>query len=254
MTPRHLSLWAGLLITLVACGSAPAPPPNPNALASGEVVNALAGGKLTSLPTGPLYIRVIRFVQPSGHTVTSNQHVAGFVYVEQGTHRLQVVEQPAQDIDRGEAVFLGSVTHTHSNPAPAPNSWLFIALWQSSARAKPLLDPGKLVFEIPDLAPDALPQGTYVQVLRRITLAPGGRTAAHRFGGVYVLFVLQGSITVRAAGVPPATVDMGQGLGYQPDVGLQVSNGAGDPATFVELLTTDIGKDFETVLSQPPSG
>jgi len=253
MTSRRISLLAGLLITLVACGSAPAPPPNPNALASGEVVKALAGGKLTSLPTGPLYIRVIRFVQPSGHTVRSNQHVAGFVYVEQGTHRLQVVEQPAQEIDQGDAVFLGSVTHTHSNPGPALNSWLFIALWPSSARTQPVLDPGKLVFQIPNLAPAALPQGTYLQVLRRITLAPGGRTAAHRFGGVYVLFVLQGSITVRAAGSPPATVGMGQGLSYEPDVGLQVSNATGDPATFVELLTTDIGKDFETLLSQPPS-
>jgi hypothetical protein len=42
--------------------------PNPEALARGAAVKAIDAGKLDSLPTGPVYIRFIRFPQPVGYT------------------------------------------------------------------------------------------------------------------------------------------------------------------------------------------
>jgi quercetin dioxygenase-like cupin family protein len=256
MTSRHLSQLAGLLILLAACSSTLQPSLNPEALASGAVIKALAGGQLSSLPTGPVYIRVIHFAQPAGHTIQSRQHVAGFVYVEKGRHLLLVEGRPQQDIGEGEATFLGSVTHRHFNPGPDPNSWYFMALWPNSARAAPLVDPAvaNVVFATADLGPAIFSQGMYSQVLRKVTLGAGGRTSAHMFGGFSVLYVLDGSLTVRASGAQPATLVTGEGVNHQPGTRLQELNPSGGTTTFVELLTTAAGKDFETVLSQPPDG
>jgi len=249
-------MLVGLVIGMAACSSTSVPTINPEARASGSVVKALAGGQLPRLPTGPVYFRFIHFAQPPGHTVKSTQHVPGFVYVERGTHRLLVVDQTALDLGEGEAFFLGSVTHQHVNSGPDPNSWYFIALWPNTARAQSVIDPtvASVAFATPDFEPGTLAQGAYSQVLRRVTLDARGRTAAHTFGGFSVLFVLQGSVTARAAGSPPATLQAGQGLSHPADVGLQEVNATASPAVFLELLTTATGKNFETILTQPPAG
>lgn len=255
MTTRHSAVLAGLLIVMAACSSTPAPTIYPAARASGSVVKALAGGQLPRLPTGPVYFRFIHFAEPPGHSFKSTQHVPGFVYVERGTHRLQLVDEPAQDFGAGEAAFVPSVTHQHFNSGPDANSWYFIALWPNTARGLALVDPtvSSVAFATPDFESGTLAQGAYSQVLRRVTLDAGGRTAAHSFGGFSVLFVLQGSVTVRAAGSPSATFQAGLGLSHAAGVGLQEINATGSPAVFLELLTTATGKNFETMLNQPPA-
>lgn len=255
MTPRRRSLLAGLVMILAGCNSASPPTIDPQAQASGAAIKPLAAGKLSTLPTGPNYIRLVHFAQPSGYVIKSSQHVPGFVFVEQGTQRLLVVDQPAQDLAAGEAFYLTNVTHQHLNHGPGTNSWFFLALWSSSARAVPPVDPIATVeFATPDMGPATLPQGAYVQLLEQITLSPGGRTAAHRFGGLSVLFVLQGALTVRATGTPAATVAAGHGASYPPGVGLQEMNESGAPAIFIELVTTLDGKEFVTLLPKSPSG
>ncbi len=199
---------------------------------------------------------MVRFAQPSGHTVKSAQHVPGFVYGESGVQQILVVGQAPLDITSGEAVFLGSVTHAHHNPGPTGNSWYFIALWPSSARTQSLIDPtvARIAYQTRDFDSATLPQGKYLQTLRLVTLAPGGRTAAHEFGGVRVLLVLEGSITVRTSGAAPATLAAGQGSDYMPNVGTQEVNSTVARAVFLELLTTASGRPFETNLSEPPGG
>ena len=215
--------------------------------------NSMAGSWSPFLPA-PCFFRVIHFPQPGGYTITSRQHNPGFVFVESGLHRLLFEGKQSVDLAAGEARFIQSVTHAHLNPGTELCSWYFIALWSSSVRSQPLVDRiASPVFESEDLVP-VPSQGAYSQVLRLVTLRRDGRSEAHQFGGMSVFFVLRGSLTVRSA--RGRTVDMvaGQGAFYPPNVALQEANGATGETTYLEMLTTAVGKEFEIPLSQPPVG
>jgi quercetin dioxygenase-like cupin family protein len=241
-------------VALAACGSTSAASPSADALARGAAVKTLAAGKLDSLPTGQIYIRMIRFAQPAGYVIHSKQHVPSVVYVETGVHQLVLNGEAPIDLQAGQAAFHQSVAHTHFNPGPAPSVWYSIALWPSSARGQPLVDPiARAAFESEDIVRDELPQVAYSQVLRQVTLAMSGTTGAHRFGGLYVFYVLSGSLTVRSDHRSAVTVSAGQGLAFLPDVGVQQTNAGQGPAVFLEFITTAVGKSFDVPLPQPPA-
>jgi hypothetical protein len=206
-----LTVLLALALSLSTCSTAAAPTAKAEALAHGAAVKTLDAGKLDSLPTGPVYIRMIRFAQPAAYVINSKQHVASVVYVETGVHRLVLNGQAPIDLAAGEAVFHQSVAHTHLNPGPDPSVWYSIALWPSSARGQPLVDPvAHAAFESDDIVLNALPQAAYSQVLRQVTLAKLGTTGAHRFGGLAAFFVLTGSVMIRSAHRPAATLGVGQ--------------------------------------------
>lgn len=214
---------------------------------------SLAAGKVDSLPTGPVYIRFIRFPQPAGNLIPSSQHQPGFVYVESGVHRLTLAGQSPIDITAGQAKFHQSVTHTHFNPGPGPSVWYFIALWPSAARSVPLVSRiAQPVFESSDFAAGVLPGGSYSQVLRRVDLQPNGATEAHEFGGLSAFFVLSGSVTIRANHQAPTTLASGHGAAFLPGVGLQELNTGSSSAALLEFLTTPDGSEFEIPLRSPP--
>jgi hypothetical protein len=243
-----------IALALSACSAPATAAPNAEALARGASVKTLDAGKLDSLPTGPVYIRMIRFAQPAGYVINSKQHVPSVVYVETGVHRLILNGQPPIDLVAGQAKFHQSVTHTHLNPGSDPSVWYSIALWPSSARGQPLVDPvARAAFESDDIASEVLPPVAYSQVLRQVTLAKAGTTGAHRFGGLAGFYVLTGSVTIRSAHRPPVTLDVGQGDAFLPDVALQEMNAGPGQAVFLEFLTTAVGRDFEVPLQQPPA-
>jgi quercetin dioxygenase-like cupin family protein len=249
-----LTALVSIALAVFACGAAAPAASNTEALARGAAVKTLDGGKLDSLPTGPVYIRMIRFAQPAGYVIHSKQHVSSVVYVETGVHRLTLNGQPPIDLMAGQAFFHQSVTHTHLNPGPDPSVWYSIALWPSSARGQAPVDPiARAAFESDDIAREALPQVAYSQVLRQITLAKDGTPGAHRFGGLSAFYVLTGSVTIRSAHRPAVTLGVGQGVFFLPDVELQETNAGPGQAVFLEFLTTAVGKDFEIPLQQPPA-
>jgi len=250
---RMIALAAAILP--LACEAMSSPPAtSAQALRLGAAVKRLDGGKLESLPTGSLYFRVIHFVQPVGYIVNSTQHVPGFIFVESGLHRLLLKGQQPIEVASGEAKFIQSVTHSHLNPGTDPCSWYFIALWQSSARSQPLVDPiASIVFESADLAP-GLRQGAYSQILRQVTLQRYGHSEAHEFGGMAVLFVLQGSLSVRSIQGGAVDIVAGHGAAFPPNVAIQEVNVATGESAYLELLTTAAGKEFEIPLHQPPGG
>jgi hypothetical protein len=249
-----LTALVAIGLALSACSAAATVASNAEALARGAAVKTLDAGKLDSLPTGPVYIRMIRFAQPAGYVINSKQHVASVVYVETGVHRLILNGQPPLDLMAGQAKFHQSVTHTHLNPGPDPSVWYSIAIWPSSARGQPLVDPiARTAFESDDIAREALPQVAYSQVLRQITLAKLGTPGAHRFGGLSAFYVLTGSVTIRSAHRPPVNLGVGQGAAFLPDVALQEMNAGPGQAVFLEFLTTAVGTAFEVPLQQPPA-
>jgi quercetin dioxygenase-like cupin family protein len=249
-----LTAVVAIALALSACSSTTTAGSNADALASGAAVKTLAAGRLDSLPTGSVYIRIIRFAQPVGYVIHSKQHVPSIVYVETGVHRLTLNGQPPLDLTAGQATFHLSVTHTHLNPGPDPSVWYSIALWPSSARGQPLVDPiAGAAFQSEDIAPETLPQGAYSQVLRQVTLAKQGSPGAHRFGGLSAFYVLTGSLTIRSAHGSAVTLGVGQGAAFLPDVDLQEVNAGPAQAVFIEFLTTAVGKAFDLPLQQPPA-
>ncbi len=248
-------VWAAMTAWLLtACGPASAASPGATAMAAGYSAKNLAGGKLSSLPTGKLFIRVTRFAQPAGHSFPSQTHVAGFDYVASGAQRLIIGGRPPIEIAPGQSVFQPSIAHVHTNPGTSPNQWYFIALWSEEDRAKALVDPkvATVAFETDDLPPDALPHGSYVQTLRLVDLEPGGRSAAHRYGGVEAQFVLEGSISVHVAGQRPGKLGTGEGAYHLAGAELQEHNAGAERARFMELLTTEEGRPFQTSVDHAP--
>ena len=246
---------AAIALVLCACGAAPTVASNSEALAHGAAVKALDAAKLDSLPTGPVYIRFIRFMQPVGYDIVSKQHVASVVYVEMGAHRLVLNGKSPIDLVAGQALFHQSVSHVHINPGPVdPSVWYSIAIWPSSARGQSLVDKtARPTFESEDIARESLPQVAYSQVLRQVTLAKLGTTGAHRFGGLAAFYVLTGSLTIKSAHRAPITLGASEGAYFLPDAALQETNGGTGQTVFLEVITTAAGKDFEVPLQQPPS-
>ena len=244
-----------IVLAGTACGATPSVASNSDAPAHGAAVKALDGGKLDSLPTGPVYIRFIRFAQPVGYDIVSKQHVASVVYVETGAHRLVLNGKPPIDLEAGQALFHQSVSHVHINPGPAdPSVWYSIAIWASSARGQSLVDKtARPKFESEDISRESLPQVAYSQVLRQITLAKLGTTGAHKFGGLAAFYVLTGSLTIKSVHRAPVTLGAGEGAYFLPDVALQETNSGTGQTVFLEFITTAAGKEFEVPLQQAPA-
>jgi quercetin dioxygenase-like cupin family protein len=249
-----LTALLGIALALSACGGATTVASNAEALARGATVKTLDAGQLGSLPTGPVYIRMIRFAQPAGYVINSKQHVASVIYVETGVHRLILNGQPPIDLTAGQAIFHQSVAHTHLNPGPDPSVWYSIAIWSSSARGVALVDPiARAAFESDDIVRDSLPQVAYSQVLRQVTLTKSGTSGAHRFGGLAAFYVLSGAVTFKIAHRPSVTLSLGDGVAVLPDVPLQEVNAGPGQAVYLEFITTAVGKNFEVTLQQPPA-
>ena len=240
---------------LVACSSAASPSaPDAAALPHNAVVKKLDAGKVESLPTGTVYVRFVRFVQPPGYVINSKQHVPSVVYVETGVQRLVLAGQAPIDLAAGQAKFHQSVTHQHLNPGSASSTWYSIAVWPSSARGTPLVDPiARAAFESEDTDRAALPEVAYTEVLRQVTIAGGGTSGSHRFGGLVGFYVLTGSISIKSAHRNPVRLDAGQGGAFLPDTDLQETNTATDQATYLEFVVTPMGKNFEIPLERPPA-
>lgn len=241
------------MAVVAGCGNAQPSATSPNALPRDEVVKKLGAGQVDSLPTGTIYIRFVRFVQPPGYIINSKQHVPSIVYVETGTPRLILAGQTPIDLTAGQAKFHQSVTHQHLNPGSAPAVWDSIGVWPSSARGTPLVDPiARAAFESQDFDRAALPQVAYSEVLRGVTLSSDGTSGAHRFGGIVAFYVLRGSVSIKGAHLPAQTISAGHGAAFPPDVNLQETNAGAGEAEYLEFVVTEVGKDFEVPLQQQP--
>lgn len=245
---------AALATILVACSTSTPSTSNAAALPRGEIVEKLAAGTVESLPTGTVYVRFVRFVQPPGYVINSKQHVPSLIYVETGVQRLILAGQAPIDLAAGQARFHQSVTHQHLNPGSDTSVWYSIAVWPSSARGTPLVDPiARAAFESEDIARTSLPEVAHTETLRRVSLAGAGTSGAHRFGGLVAYYVLTGSIDIKAAHRSTVSLSVGQGAAFLPDTDLQETNAGTGGATYIEFVVTPAGKNFEVPLQQPPA-
>ena len=226
---------------------------SPNALEHGQQVKGLAGGEVAALPSGNLFVRVIGFSQGPMTAFPSRKHTAGFVYVAAGVQRLQSPPAPPTIILPGEAVFQPSVFHTHANPSTTrPNRWYFIALWPTAERRAPLVSSAAtVIYESPDLDPSTMPPGPRIETLRLVTLRQNGRSSAHYFSGLELLFVLEGTIRLDVAGQPPIKLSAGQGQYLPPGTDEQEFNAGAGVTGYLAFIVTPVQAPFEIAVDHP---
>ena len=252
-------LAPALALILAACGGAtPAasggPPAAGGTGAVGQVSTKLADGPLPALPALPLYVNVLDVRQPSASPL-QHAHVAGFVYVVTGGHRVVVMpEGVSKEADAGGALFVPQdVVHTHSNPRSETGEWYFIALRNTSARTAAPSFPGQTtLYESADLPANALAAGKHVEQLNLVTLDKGGRTASHKHGGVEMLVVLDGTVQLRVRGQEPQMLAKGKGAVVPPNTILQATNAGDGQARFIAFFVTPEGADFSTNVDTVP--
>jgi quercetin dioxygenase-like cupin family protein len=208
-------------------------------------------GSIAALPTAPLYINFLDVPQAPGAS-TQHAHIAGFVYAAVGAHRVAIQGGATTDIQPGEGGFIAQdVVHTHSNPGTAPIQWYFIAIRNVGGRTAAATFPGQsTLYETADLP--TLPAGKYNEQLNLVTLEKGGRTAAHRHGGVEALVVLDGTVQLRVAGQQPVTLAKGKGAYVPPNTVLQATNTGDGNARFLAFFVTADGAAFSTNVDTVP--
>jgi len=212
----------------------------------------LAGGVLPALPTGNVFIRVIEFRQAVDSFFPSQQHVPGFIFQAAGSQLLAFQDGPTVNLGPAEAFFQGPLAHKHLNAGTTANHWYFIALWPTSARSAPLVTASAEVpYATPDLAPSAFPPGQYIETLRLLSLEPGGRTLAAKYGGIAVLFVLDGSINIHTGG-KSRMVAQNQGVEVLPMTATQVFNQSSHRVTLLAFYITAAEQPFETTVARSP--
>jgi quercetin dioxygenase-like cupin family protein len=247
--PLTVAVMAGAAAILVGCSSA-SRAARQNASEHGQQVKGLAGGEVAALPSGNLFVRVIGFSQGPLTAFRSHKHTPGFVYVAAGVQRLVSPPAPARIILPGEAVFQPSVFHIHANPSTTrPNRWYFVALWPTAERRAPLVSStATVIYESPDLDASTMPPGPRIETLRLVTLQPNGRGAAHRFSGLELLFMLEGTIRIDVAGQQPTKLSAGQAQYLPPGTNEQEFNASAGVARYLAFIVTPAQAPFEIPL------
>jgi quercetin dioxygenase-like cupin family protein len=252
---KRLSAIALVGIAVVACGSTSPGgglPLDLSLSARQMTLDELAAGQLGSLPTGSQFARIVVFHQAPHQSFPSKKHQAGIVYVATGLELLSYTGGQSVDISAGMAVYLKSVEHAHTSLGPTDSTWYFIALWPSVQRSNQLVGGAHIAFETTDIASSTLPTGSYIETLRRVTLQAGGRSAAHRFGGREVVFVLDGTLTVKVAGHAPVQLNAGEGTSVPPATATQELAGASSKVVYLAFFVTPDGVPFETNVTSAP--
>jgi quercetin dioxygenase-like cupin family protein len=253
-TLHRLSVVALVGIAVSACGGTTAgtTTPDPAVLAHLMSVDELAAGQLGSLPTGSQFARIVVFHQAPRQTVPSKKHQAGIVYVDTGLQMLTYTGGESVNITGGSAVYLKSVAHSHTTLGPTDSTWYFIALWPSVQRSNQLVGGAQIAFETIDISSSILPPGLYIETLRRLTLQASGRSPAHRFGGLEVILVMDGTLTVNVAGRSPVRLNAGEGTFVPPATATQELAGASGKAVYLSFFVTPQGAPFETAVTRAP--
>ena len=90
-----------------------------------------------------------------------------------------------------------------------------------------------------------MPPGARIETLRLVTLQPHGQSAAHRFSGPELLFVLAGTIRLDVAGQPPTTLSAGQAQYLSPGTDEQELNAGAGVASYLAFIVTPVQAPFE---------
>jgi quercetin dioxygenase-like cupin family protein len=132
--------------------------------------------------------------------------------------------------------------------APTATRLIVAATAQGAASVK--LAENKLVVT-DGVAPD-LAAGNYVSTVQVVTLEKGGRSVAHKHGGIETIYVLLGTIDLRLAGGTRLILNRGQGTVVPPGTVLQMINAGDATAKVLASMTTAEAAPFQTNVDEAP--
>jgi quercetin dioxygenase-like cupin family protein len=132
--------------------------------------------------------------------------------------------------------------------APTATRQVVAATAQGATSAK--LTENKLAVA-DGVAPD-LAAGNYLSTVSLVTLEKGGRTVAHKHGGIESIYVLQGTVEFRTAGGTRVILNRGQGAVAPPGIALQAINGGDATAKFLAFFMTAEAAPFQTNVDEAP--
>ena len=133
--------------------------------------------------------------------------------------------------------------------APTPTKPVVAATGQGSTSVK--LTENKVALADANTAAPYLPAGNYLSTVSLVTLDKGGRTVAHKHGGLESIFVLQGTVDFRWAG-GRVILTPGQGASVPPNTPLQAVNGGDGVAKFLATFMTQETAAFQTNVDDAP--
>ncbi|MGH2499398.1 MAG: cupin domain-containing protein [Candidatus Limnocylindria bacterium] len=132
--------------------------------------------------------------------------------------------------------------------APTPTRPVVAATGQGAASVK--LAENRVV--LADGAPPNLAPGNYLSTVSLVSLERGGRTVAHKHGGIESIYVLDGTVDFRSAGGTRLILTRGQGAAVPPDTILQAVNGGDGIAKFLAFFLTPEAAPFQTNVNEAP--
>ncbi|HYV22533.1 MAG TPA: hypothetical protein VEN31_07755 [Candidatus Bathyarchaeia archaeon] len=231
-----------------------AEPPTPTPLPvsdphpSGSTTETLA----TRAQDGPAYIQsylgvyALPDLPPNTAASFDDAPLPSIGYVLSGTVRWSW-DDGFVDLHAGEAAATPLKTFHQSNPGSVTSRWYTFVVYGGSRTAFGAL---RRIVQGPQL-PVPQPEGAYSFRLERLTLEPGGRSAAVAHGGATVLVVLDGDVEVRQPGLHDyLTDDKGIAIGIGGP--MQILNRGSSSAHVLEFFYTPDSKPFETALSASP--
>lgn len=134
--------------------------------------------------------------------------------------------------------------------APSPTKPVVAATGQGSTSVK--LTENKLTLADAQVSAPYLPAGPYLSTVSLVTLEKGGRTAAHKHGGVESIYVLEGTIDFRTATGGRIILTQGQGASVAPNTAVQAVNGGDGIAKFLAFFITHETAPFQTAVNEAP--
>jgi uncharacterized RmlC-like cupin family protein len=132
--------------------------------------------------------------------------------------------------------------------APSPTKPVVAATGQGSTSVK--LTENKLT--LAEGSAPYMPAGSYLSTVSLVTLEKGGRTVAHKHGGIESIFVLEGTIDFRTATGGRVILKPGQGVSVPPNTALQAVNGGDGIAKFLASFMTQETAPFQTNVDEAP--
>jgi quercetin dioxygenase-like cupin family protein len=213
-SPALLAVTVFCTLSAACGGNSASPSSNGSGIghdpaASGATVAPEVGSTIHLLPNGTLYISVTRGSAQASPPATGSE---GVLYVD---------------------------------TTAQPNAWYFISARPVGQRGTPNPATGVEAYATADLPP--LPNVNQHEAVLKTDLAAGGRTQAHKSGGVEMIFVVSGTVEVHAGTFSPKTLHAGQGAFVLENTPLQVFNPGTKPATIIDFYLLPAGKP----LSQP---
>jgi quercetin dioxygenase-like cupin family protein len=84
-----------------------------------------------------------------------------------------------------------------------------------------------------------------------VTLQQNGRSSAHYFSGLELLFVLEGTVRLDVAGQPPIKLSAGQGQYLPPGTDEQELNAGAGVGSYLAFIVTPVQAPFEIAVDHP---